>query len=104
MRHNLTMKAQEILLQHIEEIKQRLALLRAQVQSLPEVTDSEIHTRIPEAVDSNGIDDIFETLQALWQVDPDVAAKMSLEEMQAVMAQGMPVGWASQEIQRIREE
>lgn len=104
MRYNLTMKTQEILLQQIEEIEQRLALLRAQVQSLPEVTDSEIHTHSPEAVDSNGIDDIFETLQALWQVDPDVAAEMSLEEMQAVMAQGMPVGGASQEIQRIREE
>lgn len=100
----LTMKAQEVLLQQIEEIERRLARLKAQVQGLPDI-DAIGEPDYPlELNDSNDIENVFETLREIWQIDLMSDSEIPAEEMQAAMTQDMPANWASQEIQRMREE
>ena len=98
------------ILRCIAEMESKLAELRAALKQWPAVPETPPADALRDLEreesleETNDLHEVFVTLRAGWNIPPDVQPTLSLEELQRAMAEGLPKGWASGEVMRMREE
>lgn len=104
------MMTKATVLRFIEEMESKLVALRAAVEELPEVIEARPTDTLTALEQDEGEEEaadlraVFATLRAQWNIPADVKPDLPLEELQKVMAEGLPENWASHELMRMREE